>query len=172
MKYGLLFLLLITSAIHAQVYRSVDKNGNVVFTDVASDNSEEVIIDIAPSYNPPPTVPLAVEDSDVENSTDVKTPLYKVSITSPTHNESIQNPETVSATVSIEPKLNAIRADKLLFKLDGKNVGKAQTSETISLPRLDRGSHILVVSVVDKAGKVLTRSKSILFHIHRASVAQ
>ncbi|NOQ94642.1 MAG: DUF4124 domain-containing protein [Methylophaga sp.] len=173
MKYGLLLLLFIASAaMQAQVYRSVDKNGNVVYTDVASDNAEEVIIDIAPSYSPPPTVPLATEGKDTEEENNGAMPLYKVSITSPTQNESFQNPEAVSATVSIEPKLNGLRADKLLFKLDGRNVGKAQSSEAISLTNLERGSHILVVSVVNKAGKVLTRSKSILFHIHRASVAQ
>ena len=171
MKYGLLLILLIGSIAQAQVYRTVDKDGNVVFTDVADDNAEEVIIDIAPSYTPPVIVPTLEAEEETEDKV-IAIPKYKVSITAPAQNESFQNPETVSVTANLLPELNAIRADKLLFKLDGKPVGKPQSATSITLTELERGSHILLVSVVDKTGKVIKSSKSVLFHVHRRSVAQ
>ena len=172
MKYGLLLLLLVASVTQAQVYRTVDKDGNVIYTDVPSDNAEEVVIDIAPSYTPPEITPLVIEEPLPETSESVDTPLYKLSITSPAQNQSFQNPETITVTVGINPELSELRSDKLLFKLDGKPIGEPQVSSSITLAELERGSHILVVSAVDKSGKVLKRSKSVLFHVHRRSVAQ
>jgi len=172
MKYGLLLLLLVASVTQAQVYRTVDKDGNVIYTDVPSDNAEEVVIDIAPSYTPPEITPLVIEEPLPETGESVDTPLYKLSITSPAQNQSFQNPETITVTVGINPELSELRSDKLLFKLDGKPIGEPQVSSSITLAELERGSHILVVSAVDKSGKVLKRSKSVLFHVHRRSVAQ
>jgi len=171
MKYGLLLILLIGTIAQAQVYRTFDKNGNVIYTDVEDDNAEEIIIDIAPSYTAPVILPsFTPEEESLEDEVVIE-PKYKVSISSPAQNESFQNPESISVTASISPELNLIRADKLLFKLDGKKVDKASTSTSITLTEIERGSHILVVSVVDKTGKVLKKSKSILFHVHRQSVA-
>jgi len=174
MKYGLLILLLITTVIQAQVYRTTDKNGNVIFTDVADDNAEEVVIDIAPSYTPIPVTAPVIDDADpeVEILVDMEAPNYKISIVSPEQNQSIHNPEVVSVVASVSPELHGLRSDKLLFKLDGKDIGEAQESMTVNLSGLERGSHILTVSVIDKTGAVLKRSKSVLFHVHRRSVAQ
>jgi len=172
MKYGLLLVLLIGSIAQAEVYRTVDKNGNVIYTDIKDDNSEEVFIDIAPSYTAPVIAPSISTEDELLEPQSIAIPSYKVSISSPTQNESIQNPESISVTASVTPVLNAIRADKILFKLDGKAVGKASTSTSTTLTEIERGSHILVVSVVDKTGKVIKSSKSVLFHIQRHSVAQ
>ena len=174
MKYGLLLILLVASVTQAQVYRTVDKDGNIIYTDVPSDNAEEVVIDIAPSYTPIASPPLVVEEPlpEISESESIDAPHYKLSITSPTQNQSFQNPETITVTVGVKPELSELRSDKLLFKLDGKSIGKPQISSSITLADLERGSHILVVSAVDKSGKVLKSSKSVLFHVHRRSVAQ
>jgi len=58
------------------------------------------------------------------------------------------------------------------FKLDGKKVGEPQTGLSYTFQNIERGSHILTVSVVNKKGKVIKASKSVLFHMHRNSVAQ
>ncbi len=171
MKYGLLIILLVASIAQAQVYRTVDKNGNVIYSDIEDDNSEEVIIDIAPSYTAPEILPLQNLDEESLGN-EIAIPKYKIKIGSPVQNESFHNPESISVTASVSPMLTGIRADKLLFKLDGKAVGKASTSTSVTLKGIERGSHILVVSVVDKKGKVIKSSKSILFHVHRHSAAQ
>jgi len=183
MKYGFLLLLLVAAGLQAQVYRSVDKNGNVIYSDVESDNAEEVIIDLAPSYTAPTVISPSsngengstYEDEPTEENLEDKVitiPKYQVTIISPAQNESFQNPEMITVTANILPVLNAIRADKLLFKLDGKIIGSAQASTSITLTALERGSHILLVSIVDKTGTVIKKSKSVLFHVHRRSIAQ
>jgi len=169
MKYLLILLLLIASASQATIYRTVDKNGNIIYSDVESDNSKPVTVDVAPGYTPP-TIVLPIEEDAKKEEAIIAVPNYTLSITSPVQNQTFQNPESVPVVATILPKLNKERADKLVFKLDGKPVGSPQTPSNTVLTELERGSHILVVSVVDKKGKVLKRSKSILFHVQRHSV--
>lgn len=171
MKYGLLIILLVTSFAQAQVYRTVDKNGNVIFSDVEEDNAEEVIIDIAPSYTAPTIIPTQEIEQELDNAV-IEVPKYKVTITSPAHNETFQNPESIDVIVNVSPELNIPRADNILFKLDGKAIGSAQSATSTTLTGLERGSHILVASVVDKTGKVIKSSKSVLFHIQRHSITR
>jgi len=183
MKYGLLLIILCGSIAQAQVYRTVDQNGNIIYSDVESDNAEEVIIDVTPSYTTPTLVapfsngaedPTYEGDPAEENLEDkvIAIPKYQVTITNPAQNESFQNPESITVTANISPVLNVMRADKLVFKLDGKIMGAAQASTSITLTELERGSHILLVSIVDKTGKVIKKSKSVLFHVHRRSISQ
>lgn len=172
MKYFLILILFLSAGIQAAgVYRTVDKNGNIIFSDVEEDNSEEVLIDIAPSYIPPPAAPLIPEENAQKEEASDVIPKYQISISSPAQNETFQNPESITVTAVVTPELNGVRADKLLFKLDGKPVGDAQKETSVTITELERGSHILVVSVVDRTGKVMKKSKSTLFHVHRASVA-
>lgn len=170
MKYLVIILLFIATALQAAVYRTVDKHGNVVYTDIEDERSEEVIIDIAPSYTPLPIPKVETVDADEGEDNVEEVPNYQIKIISPAQDESFQNPEEITVVAAVSPALNSKRADKLQFKLDGKPVQSPQQGTSISLSALERGSHILVVSVVDKSGKALKRSKSILFHVHRRSV--
>ena len=173
MKYYFILLLFLSFTSQAEVYRSVDAAGNVMFSDVEDDNSEKVTIDIAPSYTAPNIPVVDIEqDKPSDEAVSLTVPKYKLSIISPAQNETFQNPENIAVTASITPKLNATRADKLVFKLDGKQVGEEQIPLNTVLTGVERGSHILVVSVVDQSGKVLKSSKSTLFHVQRHSIAR
>jgi len=171
MKNYLLILLLISFTIQADVYRYVDKHGNVSYSDVDDAGSEQVIIDIAPSYTPQavPVEPIVDDRVEVEK---VEKPLYKININTPVHDQTIHNPESIIVSVELSPELNSTRKDQIIFTLDGKQIGEPQTSLNYDLAGIERGSHIIVASIIDKKGKVLKRSKSILFHIQRHSVAR
>jgi len=170
MKYYLILTLFLISSVHATVYRSVDSQGNVSYSDVESEQAEEITIDIAPSYIAPPP-PVDIPEADVFEQDQQVSPKYKITLTSPTQNQTLQNPESISVVASISPELNSKREDRVIFKLDGKRVGPPQVALTASLAGVERGSHILLVSVIDKSGKVLKSSKSVLFHVQRRSVA-
>lgn len=170
MKYYLFTLLFTAFVAQAQVYRTVDAYGNIIFSDVEEDSSEKVIIDIAPSYTAPKISPIEAVEEKVEAT--IAIPKYKLSVSSPQQNETFQNPENIAVTATISPELNVARDDKLIFKLDGKQIGSAQLPLNTVLTGVERGSHILLVSVVDKSGKVLKSSQSILFHVQRHSIAR
>ena len=52
--FTLLFCLLLAMASSAEVYRFVDENGNVVFTDKPSPDAELVNVDELQTIKPPP----------------------------------------------------------------------------------------------------------------------
>ena len=173
MKYYFILLLCLTYTAQADVYRSIGADGKVIFSDVEADNSQAVTIDIAPSYTAPNIPTVAVEDDIVvDEASELAIPSYKLSIVSPAQNETLQNPEIISVTASITPNLSNARADKLVFKLDGKPLDTDPNSLSTVITGIERGSHILVVSVTDKSGKVLKSSKSTLFHVQRHSIAK
>jgi hypothetical protein len=96
-------------------------------------------------------------------------PNYTVSIVSPSQNEAIRaNAGNITISSTITPALDTERADKLVFSLDDQLKSAAQDANSYTFTNVDRGSHIAVVSVVDKTGKVIKASKSILFHLQRA----
>jgi|GEM_PF-445244 len=172
----LLVLFLLPFSIQADIYRSVDRDGNVTFTDEPNNKAELIELEELPSYEAAPIPILPVENTEaapVEEESDLKKPKYKISITSPEQNQSIWTGGGVlAASVSVQPELNPNRADKVQFKLDGKKVGDPQTDLSYTFENIERGSHILAVSVVDKKGKILKTSKSILFHMHRNSITK
>ena len=159
-----IFCLLVALSATAEVYRSFDENGNVVFTDKPSPDAELIEVDelqtIQPpsvgdfEYTPPPAKP--------------KSKYTEVSITSPQNDAAIRN-NGGNVTVNITTKPGLQANDHLVLYLDGKEImlGKA-TAKAFS--GLDRGSHQLRAAVKDADGRIALSSSSVTFHLLRQSV--
>lgn len=177
MKYYLgVFLFSLSTVLAADIYRSVDRDGNVTYTDEPNNKAELIELEELPTYEAAPLPiappPIAEPEQAEEATEDAKRPKYTIRIVSPEQNQSIwAGGGIITATASVKPALNEKRGDKIQFKLDGKVVSEPQTGLSYTFENVDRGSHILVASVVNKKGKVLKASKSVLFHIHRKSIA-
>jgi len=170
MKKYLFLLLLMTASTQADVYRLIDEHGNISYSDQESSHSEQIELNEPSIYTPEPIV-THIEDITEPVSDDGEAPSYQLIITSPEHDENIWGTEgNVTIKVDISPALDTERGDTLLFKVDGNPVSDAQTAAYFSLKNLDRGSHIALVSVIDKSGNVLKNSKSILFHVHKNTI--
>jgi hypothetical protein len=169
--------LFVATSVSAQLYRSIDAQGHITFSDQPDDNAEEVILNEPTIYTPPVipevSIPSAEEVETEIEKTEPEVPAYQVSIVSPTQNEAFwSNDGKVVVTASVTPELNMERGDKLQFTLDGKLVGSTQASLTHEIENVERGSHILMAIIVDKSGSQLARSQSRLFHVHKRSIAQ
>lgn len=176
MKYMFALLILTMTSAHAEFYRSVDENGNVTFSDQPSESSEQIELKQPTVYSPIEVTspePTTVEEAQVDETQAPAIPNYSVTIISPKSNEAFwSSGGTVQVNASVQPALSPEREDKIQFSLDGKAIGSAQTGLSTTIEGVERGSHILVATVIDKTGAVLTRSKSTLFHLHKRSVAQ
>jgi hypothetical protein len=172
MKQILWFVIFVTLGVQADIYRSIDREGNVTFTDEPDTKAELIELEESMTYEALP-IPVAVPVENVTSPSETaKKPKYNINIMSPEQNQSLwEGGGIFTATVSVQPELNTNRADQLQFKLDGKAVSGPQSELSHAFQNIERGSHILAVSIVDKNGKVLKTSKSILFHMHRNSVA-
>lgn len=174
MKIYLVFLLLMSFGLQADIYRSVDKDGNVTYTDEPNNEAELIELEELPTYEAAPIPPALFEeqaDPLAEENDVLQIPNYTISITSPEQNQSIWTGGGVlTASVVVRPELSSARGDLVQFTFDGKNVGGPQSSLSYTFENIERGSHILAVSIVDKNGRVIKTSRSVLFQMHRNSI--
>jgi hypothetical protein len=161
----LLLVLLTTTPVLADVYRTVDEDGNVIFTDQPSPGAERIEIRKIPTIEAPP--PRLLEEEAQAPALPEPPGYSKLEITFPVDDTSVRdNAGNVTVNVSLEPALSP--NDKLVLYMDG---AKAQegASPQFSLANVDRGIHSLSVAVVDKDGSELKRSNTVSFTLHRIS---
>ncbi|OUS28295.1 hypothetical protein A9Q99_12250 [Gammaproteobacteria bacterium 45_16_T64] len=153
----------------ATVYKKVDENGNLVFSDVPFDGAE--VLDVPPvptinlrvTKNPLSTItPKAPTKANVSNS-------YKsLEITSPINDSSLVNTAGVgTVTVSASPSLQPTHKFKLLVNGESKGT---QSGSSFSLSKLYRGAHTAVVQIVSSSGEVLKVSPPSTFYVRQHSI--
>ena len=162
------------SPLMAQVYKVVDEDGNVTFTDKPpADGSKP--IDLAPiSIIEAPTyekAPVAAEEDEAEKgmSLGYMRRVYRdFAITSPAQEESVWKPDgpiavTWGARTDLQPGM------KVTLYLDGKR-HTTTAQPMVSLSGLDRGEHTLKAELRDSRNRVVTTSETITFFVRQPNV--
>lgn len=163
-------LLALAAGVSAQIYRSVDSEGNVVFTDQPTKGSERLKLKpltVVPSVkvDSPPAEQPAVD-------TGVDTGSYQsFRIVDPAHDTTVRaNGGELAVVLNLEPLIRHSDHRIHVF-LDGQDA--AQTQNTLlKLNGVDRGAHKLQAQIRDKAGNVLISTGQVSFTVLRTSVAQ
>lgn len=157
---SVLLLIIMNGSVAETVYKTVDENGNVIFTDKPSEEAEEVKIqeleNTIGNPNPAKYRPSAPKSESFSYES--------FTVTSPENGAGIRsNNGNVSISLSLEPALNP--GHKIIVLMDGKEIG---TGLSVSLQNVDRGTHSISAKVVDGNGKSLISTTS-SFSILRAS---
>jgi hypothetical protein len=158
-------ILLIQAGLsHAQVFKSVDENGKITFSDQAEPGADKITVS-QPNTSQALVVPAAVIAAPKE----LPTNRYKsLSIIEPSNNSVIANGLVAFAvSTSISPPLND--KHQLQLMIDGQNHSISRGNFTID--RIDRGEHILQVNVISATGKVLKSSSQVVIFAYRPSTA-
>ncbi|MFP3874950.1 MAG: DUF4124 domain-containing protein [Thiohalophilus sp.] len=165
-KYCLILLLLFTlPAVAAdKIYKKVNPDGSVEYSDEPFEGSEEMPSKRIPSmsFEKSPDIDFqspARDDQDADAS-------YEVSVTSPANDESIRdNTGNVTLQGRVAPGLRG--GHSLRWILDGEALDDSGSS--VQLSNVDRGTHTVKLEVVDNDGEVLAASSSVTFHLLRHS---
>jgi hypothetical protein len=171
-RYLALALLLIAPFLAADsIYRTTDKEGNVVFTDAPSADSgtaEPVGLQRTNTTPPPPDRPDLERDEDSADAGAEETP-YSVTITSPANETSFpMGPGNFTVSVRIQPALR--KYESLQLFLDGEPRGGPQASMIWDLTNVFRGAHDITVGVVNRDGETLATSPPVRVYVHRPSI--
>lgn len=178
MKYTWLLLFIFIIPAQAQIYRWVDDNGNVVYSDEPHPQAETVDLPPSTTYTPVDAeaetddilklTPPEADEAKAQQQSEV--PNYQLRIIAPADDESIWvNNGNVTVSMIVEPELNSERGDLVQLQLDGNNVGEPQAATSFQLSNLSRGSHNVTAMVTDNSGVTLASSATVTFHLHRAS---
>ena len=152
-----------------QVYRWVDKDGTVHYSDVPHPEAEELELPEPQTFDsgrPAAPRPAQRKHSGEEEARDYAL----VQITRPMLDQTFWNVGgRVPVAVNLEPALQ--RGDSLRLYLDDQQVEDFPSTGTSHvLSEVWRGSHTLRAEVVNALGQVQAQSEMVVFHIRQTSV--
>lgn len=161
-------ILLMAGPVAAKVYRNVDAQGNVTFSDEPTKGAEAVEVKPVTTITLPK--PKNVNQSEkLREEVEREGSVYEsVSFTYPENDQAFHSGSgdvrfEMHSTPSLKPN------HKYEVTLDGQPVGQS-TSGSISVDNVDRGTHEAGVYVVDANGVQVKTGTPIRFTVHRPSV--
>ncbi len=157
------------------IYRNVNDDGVVEFSDQGSSNSKPIKLKSTNTFKAAKKkfVPSRGNSSSDEptNTAFQKAVSYKsLTITSPTPDQQIRsNDGVLSVSLAVEPALNSDAGDQIELYYDGVSQGK-QKALSFVLKDVYRGQHRLQAKLINKSGTVLKISKPVQFVILKHSI--
>ena len=172
----LIIMCLLVNIAAAKVFKHVDKDGNITYTDVPTSTTDKAVQQTPMTTYKPAPVPTTDTgtgtgtDKDNKPETKAVTHYDTLSIASPTENEAIRaNSGTITVDVQSQPELNVSEGHQYVILVDGEAQQTSQ-SNNISISNLDRGTHSLSAQILDKDNNVLVSSAPVQINILRASI--
>lgn len=159
----------------SRVFKTVDKNGNVTFTDVPpADAADPVELNEINAYQSRPTAqprdrtrvppPQATEEAEEEPPFAYEA----LVITAPANDEAVrENSGNVTISVDVGPSLQS--GDRIEILVDG-SVAVSGNDTALNLTNVDRGTHSVVARVIGADGTIQATSPISTFHMLRATV--
>lgn len=151
-----------------KVYRKFHPDGVVEFSDQPLTGSEELKVEELPTYKFATPAPERSTPQKPETAPDTvaASPYTSLSITQPARNEAIRaNDGNIEVRFTLAPELKHHLGHKIEYILDGKPI--LRSDRQVTLKNIDRGTHTLVVQIIDNNNKVLIHSDSVTFHVKR-----
>jgi hypothetical protein len=169
--FPLLLLITASFSVHAGIYKWVDENGEVIYSDKPrTENMKEhtpPALQITPAIKPKPKTEETVEAPVAVTS------YTKFDITSPVNDETIRDAAgSFGVKLALEPALDVTAGHYINLQIDGKTRVSKTTKQDINLKFIDRGSHSISAEIRDVTGKLLKASNSVTIHLHRTSTLQ
>lgn len=158
----ILFFYAVATPAQAAMYRWVDDQGKVHFSDTPPSKEAE-------EYKPPPIQvmpagPTGDFKSTEEKPKDIKYESLSIAAPEPDTVFTPDKANSVQVSLMLTPALNA--QHKIALYLDGTmhTIGKQRNFTLTSLPR---GTHTIYAAVLDEKNRKLIGSNSVSFHIQR-----
>ena len=154
-------LLILSQSVAETVYKKVNPDGSVEFTDQEVKGSKEIKVRDPITYTSPSNLPnltLPVKKLSPKSA-------YVLTVTSPAQESTINESQDVAVSISLNPKLQVAAGHKISYKLDGQSILSQQTSVTFA--NVSRGTHQLQVSIVNSGGETISPVVTSTFYMKR-----
>jgi len=149
--FTLISLVLLSLFAQATVYKWVDKDGKVHYSDEPHPNAE--IVELKEKTLNQITLPPV--NPDTNDSQAIEQTKYQVVITSPEEEETVRdNNGDFQVTATVTPEI------KSQYQIGG----------TFQLSNIDRGEHTIVVDAMTQNGKVFASSSPRKIFLHQAAM--
>jgi hypothetical protein len=161
-----LMLLLAPLALATTVYKWVDEDGVVHYSDQPHPNAQKVQLKAAQTYN---AAPGAATQSAPQPPPPPPHTYRGCMIAQPPNSSDLANIDSLSVIVQTEPALHA--GDQIYVLLDGQALnGGAPTGAQFTISPVDRGEHTLQAVVKGPDGNVICQTASVTYNVHQPSL--
>ncbi len=167
MKNLIVFLISVLVAFSLQaetVYKKVNPDGSVEFTDTPAQGSKEIKIRKTMTYQAP-KLPSIKEGGKAGEKKTKSVTHYKISVQTPAKDATVVGTPDVKVTVMLEPALKKGLGHQIRYELDGKEI--ISDASTVTFKNVYRGTHTLVVDVVNKDFDSISTVARQIFHMKR-----
>jgi hypothetical protein len=156
-------------ALAAKVYKWTDERGNVIYSDTPRPGAVELdvptepagIVPVPPEKMPVPKPPAAGEAVASYGS---------LIIAAPSNDQVVEDRGSgVSVSLALEPALQVDKGHAIRLRLDGQALAARYTAGEITIPSIERGTHILEAQIVDPSEVVLIASAPVTFTVQAPS---
>ncbi len=161
--------LMSTFVAHAGLYKGLDDEGNVVYSDKPFDNAEQFIPPAITVMDPPK---VKAKEEVVEEEKPAEFKYTDFNIVSPKNNQTIWNEPDLTVSLQLKPALNTEEGHSIWLLMDGKPLVKNSQSLSLQIGRSDRGAHQLQAQVKNKEGKIIVRTRAVVVHIKNTVVSR
>ena len=155
----------------AEIYKSVDSEGNVVFSDQPTPGAKQILEHLTPTYVP---LPLPQAEAATPSVAPAVASYYTaLRIRKPTAGETLREPSgALTIELEVIPSLKTQEGHLLVVAVDGNNLASHDNATQLTLSNLAPGAHTLKAQIMDAAGQVQFSSDSITFQMQRAAAEE
>src|SRR5262249_36346881 len=156
-------------ALATTVYKWVDENGVVHYSDQPHPNAQKLEIQGAQTYSSRgASVPTPAQGAEPER-TEAAHSYQGCVIAQPLDQQNLPNAQSVIISVATDPAPRP--GDSIYMTLDGQGLnGGEATGMSFNVTPIERGAHTVQAQVRDESGLVLCQTPSITFHVSQASL--
>ncbi len=161
---------LLFTTVHATVYKIINDDGSVHYSDKADHKAKVIAPQILHTYQPELPSKTAPPPAHTSNDAPLsKTPkpatakrYRQFAIISPTDSIIRSNSESITLQLAIKPVLQTQYGHRISIILDGKRLPQFWSSHRITINNITPGTHTLHIILVDKTNRPLAkRSRTI-----------
>lgn len=165
---ALVFLafLVLPAVMGATLYKWVDDQGNVHYSDKPHPGATKVHLPSAQTFSAPQTAAPSAGHEDGKGQAEQAQAAYSsFQISSPASDETLSNVHSVTVTVAVEPALQ--QGDKVTISMDGQSQGPG-TALSATFSDVTRGQHTASATLIEANGQVMD-APAVTFYVRQAT---
>jgi len=151
------------------IYKWVDENGVVHYSDQPHPNAQKLEVEGVQTYSSKSAAVRAPAAGESETAAQ-GAPAYRgCAIAQPLDQQNLQNAESVFIRVQTDPVVR--HGDQIFISLDGNALNGGQaTGMSYNVTPIDRGAHTVQAQVKDRDGQTLCQTPPVTFYVHQPSL--
>ena len=157
-------------AVAATVYKWVDENGVVHYSDQPHPNAQKLHVEAAQSYKAGGMAAAGPPAASGAPPAQQPASAYQgCAVAQPADQQTFNNIDSLTVLVRTDPGLRP--GDRVYLTLDGQPLnGGAATGPQFTVSPVERGTHILQAAIRDSEGALQCQAPGVTFYVHQPSV--